>query len=318
MTFIASVIAKDGVAMVADSFVTTIEHSIDKDDFIDYLSKTKSKTTIPITDLINLFQRRASHTRNYADKLFQFDDYSAIATAGSAYINGVEIKDIVKKIAAEMQIDKSVYYSRDIEDILKEFCNYIKKDVLEHLTKYDCGETDFIFSHFNRAADLPQIFLIRIKSQTKDNHDPNDTDIVTYSDRTHLKILTDGQDGFVDRLIFGSLYTNTLEIKNHFIDYILKTFKPKAEKRKEIIEAINDFEFIRDIVTKDFFSLKFRELSLQEAVNLAALLIKIIMDIQVYTEKIPTVGGLIRLAVIQKETGFQWISGDKILPSKII
>lgn len=318
MTFIASVIAKEGIAMVADSFVTTVEHSIDRKDFIDYLSKSKTKKSIPISDLIDLFQQRASHTRNYADKLFQFDEYSAIATAGSAYINGIEIKDLVKRIALEMQIDPVAYYAKAIEDILKEFCELVKKEVLEHLKKYNCGETDFIFSHFNRTKNEPQIFLIKIKQLSKDKHNPADPEIVTYSDRTHLKILTDGQDGFVDRLIFGSLYTNTTQIKKHFLDYILKTCKPKGVKKKEIIDTITGFAFLEKIVTQDVFSIKFRQLSLQEAVDLAALLIKIIMDIQVYTEKIPTVGGLIRLAVIHKETGFSWISGDKILPSKII
>ena len=318
MTFIASVIAKEGIAMVADSFVTTVEHSIDRKDFIDYLSKSKTNKSIPISDLIDLFQQRASHTRNYADKLFQFDDYSAIATAGSAYINGVEIKDLVKRIALEMQIDSVAYYAKAIDDILKEFCELVKKEVLEHLKKYNCGETDFIFSHFNRTKNEPQIFLIKIKQLSKDKYNPADTEIVTYSDRTHLKILTDGQDGFVDRLIFGSLYTNTTQIKKHFLDYILKTCKPKGVKKKEIVHTINEFAFLEKIVTEDVFSVKFRQLSLQEAVDLAALLIKIIMDIQVYTEKIPTVGGLIRLAVIHKETGFSWISGDKILPSKII
>lgn len=318
MTFIASVIAKDGIAMVADSFVTTVEQSIERDDFIEYLLKSKTKKSIPISDLINLFRQRPSHTRNYADKLFQFDKYSAIATAGSAYINSTEIKDIVKTIASEMQSDEVAYYARDVEDILKEFCSKVKDEVLLHLKKLDCGETDFIFSHFNRSKNHPQLFLIRIKQLSKDKHNPSDPEIVTFSDRTHLKILTDGQDGFVDRLIFGSLYTNTTRIKKYFLDYIIKACKPKGVKRKQITETIENFTFLEKIVTEDVFSIKFRQLSLQEAVDLASLLIKIIMDIQVYTEKIPTVGGLIRLAVIHKETGFRWISGDKILPSKII
>lgn len=304
--------------MVADSFVTTVESSIDSDDFITYLSKSNSKKSIPIAELIGLFNQKAAHTRNYADKLFQFDNFSAIATAGSAYINGVEIKDIVKGIAIEMQTDKVAYYARDIEDVLKEFCEKIKGEVIEHLKNSDCDETDFIFSHFNRKEDKPQIFLIRVKHVSKNKHDPNDPDIVTYKEKSHLKIVTDGQDGIVDRLIFGSLYTNITQVKEHFIDYILKVCKPKGAKKQQIVQTINEFAFLEQLVKEDVFSINFRELSMQEAVDLAALLIKIIMDIQVYTEKIPTVGGLIRLAVIRKETGFSWISGDKILPSKII
>jgi len=38
MTFIASVIAKDGVAIVADSFVTTQDWFIEWDDFRDLIA----------------------------------------------------------------------------------------------------------------------------------------------------------------------------------------------------------------------------------------------------------------------------------------
>ena len=48
MTFIASVIAKDGVAIVADSFVTTVEHSLSEDKFIDYLTSATDKKNIKI------------------------------------------------------------------------------------------------------------------------------------------------------------------------------------------------------------------------------------------------------------------------------
>lgn len=318
MTFIASIIAKEGVAMVADSFVTTSGLSISGEDFVDYLKTAKNKKSISISEVANLFQRRASHTRNYADKLFQFGNYSAISTTGAAYINGKEIKDVIKSIAAQMQVDEAVYAAKDIEEILTDFCDRIKHEVLSQLKTTDFPETDFIFSHFNRHKNIPQIFLIRIKSLTVAGHDPSDKEMVTFSERSDLKIVTDGQDAFVDRLIFGSLYRNTSEIKEQFINYILKTLSPKGLKKKEVISEIRDPSFLKDIIQYDAFSINFRELSLQEAVDLAALLIKITMDIQVYTEKIPTVGGLIRLAIIDKDKGFQWIAGDKITPSKII
>jgi hypothetical protein len=205
-----------------------------------------------------------------------------------------------------------------MREILKKLCSMVRVEGFEHLKHNDFGETDFVFSHFNRGKNIPQVFMIQMRASSKDHHDVNDNSIVSFSNRSHLKIITDGQDGFVDRLIFGSLYTNLSDIKDYFIDYIIKKCKPKGAKKQEIISEIGDVLFMEDIIMNDFFSIKFRELSLQEAVDLASLLIKIIIDIQVYTEKIPTVGGLIRLAIIDKETGFQWISGDKIVPSKII
>ena len=73
-----------------------------------------------------------------------------------------------------------------------------------------------------------------------------------------------------------------------------------------------------DLVKEDFRWLQLRELSLQEAIDFSALLVRIVMDIQMYTQNVPTVGGLIKLAVITKPNGFQWISGEKLITPKLV
>lgn len=184
MTFIASVIAREGVAIVADSFRTTIEHSLDEQTFLDYIDSAKNKTNIPIKELISLFDERASHTRNYVDKLHKFDADSAIASAGAAYINGKEIKDIINSISAEMRSDKNAYDAMSIEDKLKEFCEKMKVEVFEHLKKFNMSETDFIFSHFNRAKNEPKVFRIVVKKIDKQNYDEKDPSLVSFEERT--------------------------------------------------------------------------------------------------------------------------------------
>lgn len=57
------------------------------------------------------------------------------------------------------------------------------------------------------------------------------------------------------------------------------------------------------------------DLSLQQAVDLASLLMKIEINFQKYTENIPTVDGVIKLAIIDKD-GFKFISGNEILKSE--
>ena len=57
------------------------------------------------------------------------------------------------------------------------------------------------------------------------------------------------------------------------------------------------------------------DLSLQQAVDLASLLMKIEINFQKYTENIPTVGGVVKLAIINKD-GFKFISGNEILKSE--
>jgi hypothetical protein len=319
MTFIASVIAKEGVAIVADSFRTTLEHTITEDDFFDYLGTLdqNNRDTIPTAKLIELFDKRPSSTRNYVDKLFKFDDFSAITTTGAAYINGKEIKDIIGEISAIMQVDEAAYKAKTIEEKLTEFCDKVKAEVLEHLKSYNLSTTEFIFSHFNVNLNKPQIFMVRIKETNKDSFDENDPELVTYADQTNLGIVTDGQDTYVDRLIFGTLYTNIAKVKSEIIDCVVETLVLSDDDKAKITNVITEFGFMQKTITDDMFSINFRELSLQEAVNLATLLMKIVMDIQVYTEKIPTVGGLIRTAVIKKDTGFSWISGNTLEAPKI-
>ena len=320
MTFIASVIAKEGIAIVADSFRTTLEHSISENDFSDFYSSLPedNRENIPLSKIIQLFDRRPSSTRNYVDKLFKFDQFSAVTTTGAAYINNKEIKEIIASISSSMQVDEAVYRSRDIEDILNEFLDKVKVEILEHLKTDNLSITEFIFSHFNVKLNKSQIFVIKIKEVDKDNFDANDPEIITFIDQSNLGIVTDGQDTFVDRLIFGTLYNNIGQVKREIVECVIKTLALKDDDSKKIIDVIADAEFMKKTILNDMFSINFRELSLQEALDLAALLIKIVMDIQVYTEKIPTVGGLIRLAVIRKDTGFDWISGHDLKPPKII
>lgn len=318
MTFIASVIAKEGIAIVADSFGTTLEHSLNEKAFLDYIAEADDKDNIPIQELIELFEKKPSYTRNYVDKLFRFSKYSAITFTGAIYINGKEIKEIVKSIATAMDTDNDAHNAKELEAILTEFCSYLKAEVIEHAQTNNLTPTDLIFSHFNLSTNTPQIYVIKIDAVDKDNFDPEAEDLITFAEQSHLGIVTDGQNNFVERLIFGSLVKKIGTVKNELINHVVDVLELEGDQKDKLIESIRDFEFLKDTVLEDMFSIQFRELSLQEALDLAALLIKIVMDIQVYTEKIPTVGGLIRLAVIHEERGFEWISGHKLVPSNII
>ncbi len=56
---------------------------------------------------------------------------------------------------------------------------------------------------------------------------------------------------------------------------------------------------------------KLRELSLQQSVDLACLLMRIERDIQKYTENIPTVGGNVKVAIID-DKGFRFLAGHEL------
>ena len=217
-----------------------------------------------------------------------------------------------------MTANKAEHDAKSIDVILTEFCFKIKSEILAHLIDNNFSSFEFIFSHYNRRENKPQVFVVKTIDIDKDDFDPDNSEIIKYEDQSNLGIVTDGQDTYVDRLIFGTLYTNAIQVKREILAKVISTLKLTKPKQKQISDAILDFEFLRSTVAKDMFSINFRELSLQEAINFAALLLKIVMDIQVYTEKIPTVGGIMRLAYIHKEKGFHWVSGDVLETPKII
>ena len=92
-----------------------------------------------------------------------------------------------------------------------------------------------------------------------------------------------------------------------------RIFKDYGIKKENIPENyVNEMFSDRSIVTSRFYDdikmPKIIELSLQQAINLACLLMKIERDIQKYTENIPTVGGVVKIGVIDNN-GFKLISG---------
>lgn len=319
MTFIASVIAKEGVAIVADSFVTTIEEVMHEDDFFNHLAKKKKLgTSISYKELIPLFKKRPSHTQNYMVKLFPFGKWSAVTTSGQAYLNGKIIKDLVRQIEVDMDVDSPTYDALTVDEIITQFCDRLKVEVIAHLATKNLSTTSFIFTYYDRVSDAANLYSIKISENPKGAYALTHPNMVSFTNYSHLKILTDGQDAFIDRLIFGSLYTNMQAVKRGFLDYLYKELKLSNAKKTKITADITHPDFLKATIVKDVFSVDFRELSLQEALDFAALLVRIVMDIQVYTEKIPTVGGVIRLASIRKDVGFEWVAGNTIATPKII
>lgn len=82
---------------------------------------------------------------------------------------------------------------------------------------------------------------------------------------------------------------------------------------KEYIEKLRkDSSVVPSTMFSDMKIFRLSELSLQQAVDLAYLLMRVEIDFQNYTENIPRVGGVIKLAVIDKN-GFRFISGNDIV-----
>lgn len=316
MTFIASVVSKKGVAVIADSLVTSMKKSLDQDQFISYLSQQHSNTQpkdtyIRALDLLPLFEMRASHTKDYEEKLFKYDSYTALTFAGAAMINGKRIEDLVNGLIEKNKKMKN-YNRTSIETRVRKFSEFIMDQATEYLKTNDeiSSGTTFIFSHFIKSEGSTEIYKVDLHPCNKND---NPSDLVSVR-KTDDKVVCDGQNRISERILFGEI-DFLITIMPKIIEKVSQDLGTPTSNLPENYIG-NFYKNSRSFLPKQFFEdmkvNKLVGLSLQQAVDLANLLMRIEINFQKYTENIPTVGGVVKLAIIDKD-GFRFISGDEIL-----
>jgi hypothetical protein len=324
MTFIASVNARDGVAIIADSLVTSQTPSLDFASFVDYIRSknaggTQDELHFTEAEILDLFQYRTSHTQNYEKKLFQYDQYTAITTAGNAEINGKRIEEIVLNAKNIHQSNSIAYQNQTTQEKVADFAFFMTRQVMSHLQdKQQIGSTTFIYTHYSPRTKQSEIFKILVHDATTEDASDPDFQLVSYSKSSdNLPVICDGQNRISERILYGGAYDIGVwkDVIASMIETVLTDFNIDSSKIPSgYVDQMTSFKslFSKANIT-DVNINKLQQLSLQQAVDLAGLLMRVEIDFQKYTTLIPTVGGVIRLAVID-EHGFRYLAGDQILP----
>lgn len=279
---------------------------------MDYIKNKQTTTSgnlqIDVSELVGLFKSKASYTKDYEEKLFEYDKYTAITTAGAAEINSKRVGALIQEIKSKR---KRGYGQKKIETKIKDFCDYLTTEVKAYLNTHDqIGTTSFIITHFNKKKGQTIIYRVTIEaSQKTDLQDPNKI-FVTFSRAHDIEtVVCDGTNRIAQDILFGKFLTIEFVIENilkKIATDLKMSFLPTYEKNvKDNIYQLTGLE-------GDFKIAKLKNLSLQQAVDLANLLMKIEMDFQKYTEDIPTVGGVIKIAIIDSD-GFKFIAGHEVV-----
>lgn len=311
MTFIASVKARNGVAIIADSLVTTTTPVIELSEYKRKLQEKKGKKRVVFSnkELVDMFKHVPSHTQDFEDKLFRYDDHTAITTTGIAIIDDKRIYQVISEIKKKNCSSKD-YSKKGIEDKIAMFRDGLNKYVKSHIDKHDTlSNLRFIITHYDPESQKTRIFRINVLPTDKMNYLKEESNIIVTETKIYEKVVMDGQNATPEGVLYGNIksignavITTIRKIKQDFnIEGITKDYIKKLLDSDEI--------FDEQYITMKMLHLK--ELSLQQAVDLANLLIHLEMDFQKYTKNIPTVGGVTKIAVID-ENGFRFISGDKI------
>ena len=318
MTFIATIKAKKGVAIIADSLVTTTTKVLRSEKFLELLgTKQQGSGDAPITfdanEIVSLFESRKSHTKDYEEKLFKFGKYAAITTTGAAAINGKRIDEVVQ--AATPPLIKKGKTQKPIEEVNVDFKTAIAEEIAEHLTKFNeiSSATVFYLTHYIVSERKTRIFKLTVQVCEKAAYDAAPDDFLTLIEMHEgLPVICDGQNRMADRILYGDM-NSTWTLIPKVIEKVVSDFGIAADQIPPDYAAkmLQDQSIVPSLNIDDIKFFKLTNLSLQQAVDLGWLLMKIEKDFQKYTEEIPTVGGVIKVAVID-EGGFRFVSGDKI------
>ena len=318
MTFIASVVAKEGVAIIADSLVTTMRPVLESDDFQKYLDRKLAdnggQVKIDLDEILKLFKVKPSHTKDYEDKLFQYGKWMAITTAGNASINGKRIKRVIADAEKKLKPDNKSNL-KSIDAKVEQLKDFVAEEVKRFLQKNDSIDTTIlIVTSYSRTNKKAVIYKLTVQRSHKTDLDKEGFEFVSVHKENDINtVICDGQNKLSERLLFGDLNT-IMELVPKIAQKILTDFNISGEQipNNYLLTLLRDNSIGTQEVIDDVKMFKLRDLSLQQAVDLASLLMRIEIDIQKYTENIPSVGGVIKLAVIDAD-GFRYIAGNEIV-----
>lgn len=320
MTFIASVIAKKGVAVIADSLATYSKNVVTYDQFMDYLKSKQgnansNEISINRNEVIGLFEKKPSHTTDYAEKLFQFDKFTAITLAGASQMGGKTIECLIEELVAMNEEDEN-YYSKTIATRVKDFCMFMEGKVRACVASRGyIGRSILLLTHYESITEKTLIYRIVIGESIGKSIEEDEWKHVSYEKISEDNyIVSEGQD-LISRRILGEKKYSSLDIVADVIKEMGKDFNlPLKSIPMDYVRQLADKIDLRSRRKKGDSEIQqsLSKLSLQQAVNMAYLFLKLEMTFQTYAEKIPTVGGLIKIAVIDKQ-GFRYITGHNIL-----
>ncbi|MES2516087.1 MAG: hypothetical protein V4580_18170 [Bacteroidota bacterium] len=324
MTFIASVVAKDGIAVIADSLSSSMVRTITQDRWKDFLNE-KKKEVVEGADFVftedevsKLFIRKPSHTKDYENKLFVYDKYTTITTAGGGVINGKRIDKLVAEIKQLAQAEEGKYLAQPIEQRVDQFCKLLESEILAHIGANKIIQpTHFIISHYNKLTQEASIYTVKIIINTEATL-KEDTVVLYDKEKDDSKVVCDGQSNISNRILYGGL-GEAIDCLEDVVDSVRQELEKNGfgeEKGlpkgfyQELTKTKAESLFQDQSQEAHLFHLS--TLSLQQASDLAFLLLKVERDFQAYTKDIPTVGGQVKLATIN-EDGVHFVLGKNII-----
>lgn len=308
MTAIVGILNKKGIAIAADSAVT-------------FTNADKSVVKNEEGEEITLYQDKVI---NSGDKMLRLKDKQSVAVM---IVNNAELVqfpwDIIVRWYRKQKDDSGF---PNFQDYIEDFMSFVNSKVVKPFIKenyiFDNSyKTYLVFAGYGEAEPYPSICECEVTGIKRGKIQyTKPYDIISISDEMESRIYAGGQDDIIEAIKYGIQDQRIDDICKRLSALVIKLLKSRKMYKDapnlhlDLIDQNVIYQEAEEIIIKsarEHYQQQLRLIkgyNLQEMACLAENLIKATELHRKITFQQESVGGLIDLAIITKNDGFQWLN----------
>ena len=322
MTTLITFSTKDVIVMGCDSLGTVSRNMVDPYELAQYFDFDRDgelKTDENGKPVLSNFWKHI-HSRNknipyshmtHIDKLFKLNKRVGVMTSGIISIGDISLKSIIQDVAQDCAEDLNEVHSVT-EKLVNEIKNHYKKEYAENAPQ---PEIELLIGGLDPKDSLPEIFRVNFPHGV----------IEQALDGGHYGIVFGGQFREIARLVYGTDIHNMrlIEVRyrallERFVDELQKANRditvPDLDKFFEKFHIFGlenpDDPSDKQPWQLDGFCADLEDFSTQNAINCVYWLVELMVKVQEFGNSMPTVGGDIHMAIIDRKNGFRFVSEE--------
>jgi len=322
MTNLVALATKNALVLGCDSLGTSTKPLLDPFDLLEFFDRDlklkKNKNGKPmIKGFSDVWNKRRdipySHM-THVSKLFSLSPLPmGIMTAGISSIGDRTVKSLLGEFKSreptcrEKPKPKNYTVKGIGEKILTHFSQYLESEYPDEKKR---PELEFILGGYDKRRPIPKIMRIKLPRR----------EIGETLNRGKFGIVFGGQMKEIQRIVFGTDWSNKLKTKRRHIELLrkyrdkinnfLKQEKVSVQIPELTMEEIQELDMFSDKWDLDGFNANWGDLSEQNAIECVDFFVNIMIKSQQFSYGMPTVGGEVHIALVTKTDGFRFISKE--------
>ena len=320
MTTLITFSTKDVIVMGCDSLGTVSRNMVDPYELFQYFDR---EGKIKIDDdgkpmLSNFWEHIYPHYKNipyshmtHVDKLFELDKNIGIMTSGSISIGDTTLKSIIQDFAQKGTTKEFYTIHCVTQKLVDEIQKYYGKEYPDHVFQ---PEIQLLIGGWEPNDSLPKVCRVNFPSGDARLELDGYYGIVFGGQFREIARLIHGTDPFNMRLIeeryrfLLDRFVNELQKANRGI--ILPDLDSFFEKFHVFGLENPDDPSSEQPWQLEGFNADYGDFSTQNAINCVYWLVELMVRVQEFGDSMPTVGGDIHVAIIDRKDGFRFISEE--------